>query len=73
MLSFAPARAIVASIVCPEPHSESGDAMPIKPGSMQRLIDLWLSDDPPWDPDVLEHVEELAGRLDELRSRFGTL
>ncbi len=38
-------------------------------GSMQRIIDQWTSGNPPWDPDVLERIDELAWRLPELRAR----
>lgn len=34
---------------------------------------MWLSDDPPWDPEILENVKELGWRLEDLRTRFGTV
>lgn len=38
-----------------------------RPRRFESVADMWLSDDPPWDPEVLENVEELAGHLQELR------
>ncbi len=34
----------------------------------ESVIDMWLSDDPPWDSEVLENIDELAWRLGELRA-----
>ena len=39
-----------------------------RPRRFETVADMWLSDDPPWDPDVLENVEELSGHLEELRA-----
>ena len=34
----------------------------------ESVIDMWLSDDPPWDSEVLENIDELAWRVGELRA-----
>lgn len=40
---------------------------------MQLVIDQWLSDDPPWDREVLDNIDESGWRLSELRSHHGRL
>jgi hypothetical protein len=54
--------------------SASAEAEPPagEPGRVEPGIEQWLSDDPPWDPEVLEHIDELAWRLGDLRTGFGT-
>lgn len=39
-----------------------------RPRRFDTVADMWLSDDPPWDPEVLENIDELAWRLSELRA-----
>lgn len=39
-----------------------------RPRRFETVLDMWFSDDPPWDREVAENVEELAGRLSELRA-----
>lgn len=39
-----------------------------RPRRFESVVDMWLSDDPPWDPEVLENIDELAWRLGELRA-----
>jgi len=34
----------------------------------ETVADMWLSDDPPWDREVLDNIDELAWRLSELRA-----
>jgi hypothetical protein len=34
----------------------------------ETVADMWLSDDPPWDREVLENIDELAWRVSELRA-----
>lgn len=53
-------------------HAQPSDPDCETDNPMQAVIDCWFSDDPPWDPDVLERIDELAWRLDDLRTGFGT-
>ncbi len=39
-----------------------------RPRRFETVADMWLSDDPPWDREVLENIDELAWRLGELRA-----
>lgn len=47
----------------------SDDTLPEhRPRRFESVADMWLSDDPPWDSEVLENIDELAWRLSELRA-----
>jgi hypothetical protein len=39
-----------------------------RPRRFETVADMWFSDNPPWDPEVLENIDELAWRLSELRA-----
>jgi hypothetical protein len=39
-----------------------------RPRRFESVVDMWLSDDPPWDSEVLENIDELAWRVGELRA-----
>jgi hypothetical protein len=34
----------------------------------ETVADMWFSDNPPWDREVLENIDELAWRVGELRA-----
>jgi len=38
------------------------------PRRFDSVVDMWLSDDPPWDSEVLENIDELAWRVGDLRA-----
>jgi hypothetical protein len=39
-----------------------------RPRRFATVADMWLSDDPPWDREVLDNINELAWRHAELRA-----
>lgn len=51
-------------------RTESHDDAPRepRPRRWRTPVEMWQSDDPPWDREVLENIDELAWRLGELRA-----
>ncbi len=44
-----------------------------RPRRFETVAEMWLSDDPPWDRDVADNIDELAWRLGELRAMSDAL